>query len=92
MERRSESEIIADILLEALEASTKTKILHRANLNMGSFARYFEMLKDRGLIECFEDPTGIHPKFKTTEDGRTLLQKLREVRKIIKGRRMKPEK
>jgi len=92
MERRSGSEIIADILFEALEASTKTKILHRTNMNIGSFEKYLQTLRDRGLMECFENPKDMHPKFRTTEEGRTLLQKLREVQEIIKGRRMKPEK
>jgi len=87
MERRSESEIIADILFEALEGLTKTKILHRANLNIKSFSRYFQILEDRGLIERLEDPANRHPKFKTTEKGRNLLQKLSEVKEVIKGRK-----
>jgi predicted transcriptional regulator len=91
MGRRSELQIIMDILFEALEASSKTKILHRANLNMESFAKYFQMLEDGGLIERLRDPQKKHPKFRTTENGRTALQRSKELQEMIKGKTMKPD-
>lgn len=84
--RRNEFEIIKDILMEAREASAKTRILHRVNLNVKSFSDYYlKLLLDRDLIESFLSPNGSN-LFRTTEKGKDLIEKLREAQETIRGK------
>lgn len=80
--RRGKSEIIIDILEEALEGANKTRIMYRANLNFLRFDRYFGELSEKGLIEVVDDPDR-SVIYKTTERGRELLKVLREAEKLL---------
>lgn len=85
MERRSRTEIIIDILSEALGAANKTRIMYRANLNFLRFNRYFGELLDAGLVEVFDNPGsecgGV--MYQTTEKGRELLKVLEKAKRFI---------
>jgi len=82
--RRSRTEVILDILDEALEGVNKTRLMYSCNLNFGRFNTYFKELLNAGLIEKLEDsnPGGV-VIYKTTEKGRELLEVLRKANKLL---------
>ena len=85
MRRRSRTEVIIDVLSEALSGANKTRIMYQANLNFLRFNRYFDELLDAGLVEVFDNPGsksgGII--YKTTEKGRELLKVLKKAKQFI---------
>ena len=85
MVRRSRTEVIVDILGEALRGANKTRIMYRANLNFLRFDRYFGRLLEAGLVEVVDNPGeefgGV--VYRTTERGRELLETLRKASEII---------
>ena len=80
--RRSRTEVIRDILAEALSGANKTRIMYRANLNFLRFKRYFSELVEKGLIAEVDNPGG-GIVFKTTEKGKALLELLRKAEQFI---------
>ena len=86
MRRRSRTEVIIDILSEALGEANKTRIMYRANLNFLRFNRYFGELLDAGLIEVFDNPGSEFSGgvvYRTTEKGRELLKVLEKAKRFI---------
>ena len=85
MRRRSRTEVIVDVLSEALGGANKTRIMYRANLNFLRFNKYFDELLDAGLVEVFDNPGskcgGI--VYRTTEKGRELLKVLEKAKRFI---------
>lgn len=82
MSRRSRSEIIIDILVEALKGASKTRIMYRANLNFLRFKRYFSELESKELITVSSNPgTGI--VYQTTDKGKALLETLKKAEQIM---------
>jgi len=81
--RRSRTEVIVEILSEALGGVNKTRIMYRCNLNFVRFNRYLRELLDVGLIEC----VGSNPEsivlYKTTDKGRELLKVLRKAGELL---------
>ena len=69
--RRSNVDIIADILHIARKGAKKTRIVYGANLNFKLLNEYLERLRDAGLITNDPDERGI---LKTTEKGRKYLE------------------
>ena len=81
--RRSRSEVIVNILSEALGGVNKTRLMYRCNLNFVRFSRYLQELLDAGLIErVHTNPEGI-VVYKTTDKGRELLRVLRKVEQLM---------
>ena len=84
MDQRWETEIIQEILLEATQESTKTRLLHKTNLNIRTFNKFFNMLIKKGLIEPVVVVEGKkHSKYRVTEKGKTLSIKLKEIHEIL---------
>jgi len=81
--RRSRTEVIVEILSEALGGVNKTRIMYRCNLNFVRFNRYLRELLDADLIEC----VGANPEYmvlyKTTDKGRELLRVLRKASELM---------
>ena len=75
MKRRCKFDIIV-IILDVVSGgvTTKTQIVHAANLNFKLAGRYLSFLQERGLLEkrngCY----------KVTREGREYLKKARELR------------
>ena len=68
--RRSRSEVICEILSEALNGANKTRLMYKCNMNFVRFNRELSELLDAGLMECVDsNPSGI-VFYKTTEKGR----------------------
>ena len=85
MRRRTRTEVIIDVLSEALSGANKTRIMYQANLNFLRFNKYFDELLDAGLVEVFDNPGsksgGI--VYKTTEKGQELLKVLKKAKQFI---------
>lgn len=82
MSRRSRTEIMIDILTEALSGASKTRIMYRANLNFLRFKRYFSELESKGLIAVLTNP-GRGIVYQTTEKGKALLETLKKAEQIM---------
>ena len=70
-QRRSNVDIIADILRVAKRGARKTRIVYGANLNFKLLNEYLEKLEKAGLITNTSEEGTI---FKTTEKGRKYLE------------------
>lgn len=81
--RRSRTEVIIDILSEALNGSNKTRLMYQCNLNFVRFNRYLQDLLDAGLIKCVGVNPGNIVLYKTTNKGRELLSVLRKAREFL---------
>jgi len=69
--RRSNVDIIADILRIARKGAKKTRIVYGANLNFKLLNEYLEKLEEAGLITDDQEKRGM---LKTTDKGRKYLQ------------------
>jgi len=70
-QRRSNLEIVAEILKIARKGAKKTRIVYGANMNFKMLGEYLEKLKKAGLIANSEGNGGL---IKTTEKGVEYLQ------------------
>jgi predicted transcriptional regulator len=70
-QRRSNLEIVAEILKIAKKGAKKTRIVYGANMNFKMLDEYLEKLTKAGLIANSEDNGGL---IKTTEKGVEYLQ------------------
>ena len=75
-------EVIADILTEALNGASKTRIMYRANLNFLRVNRYFSELLGIGLIVKENDPNCGPVYYRTTEKGKDLLKVLKKAEEL----------
>jgi len=81
LNRRSRLEVVADILIEALNGANKTRLVYRANLNFLRFQRYFSDLLERELI--VEENTSDGRVYRTTDKGRHFLRFISDAEEII---------
>ncbi len=70
-QRRSNLEIVAEILKIARKGTKKTRIVYGANMNFKMLDEYLEKLTKAGLIANSENNGGL---IKTTEKGVEYLQ------------------
>jgi len=82
MTRRSRTEVVVDILTEALDGAHKTRIMYRANLNFLRFNRYLSEMLENGLLKKDNDGNG-RILYKATEDGKALLETLRKAQEFM---------
>lgn len=82
MGRRSRTEVIIDILTEALTGANKTRIMYRSNLNFLRFNRYLSEMLENGLLmeENHENGRVIYI---ATESGKALLRTLLKAQKFM---------
>ena len=71
--RRSRLDIIIDVLEAGKEGINKTKIVYKTNLNFKLAREHLDLLQKHGLIENRLN------KYITTEDGKSFLDKAKEV-------------
>jgi len=71
-QRRSNLEIIAEILRIARRGARKTRIVYGANLNFKMLREYLKKLEDAGLITVSRGEGSI---VKTTKKGHEFLQR-----------------
>jgi len=82
--QRSRWDIILDLLKVILEEKNakKTRIMQRSNLDWRSFKRYFDFLVERGFVGNGGN-AGERKTYEVTKEGKDLLTKLQEVRKML---------
>jgi len=83
MVRRSKMEVISDILTEALNGASKTRIMYQANLNFSRVNRYLPELLEKGLIIKENNPKGGVVHYRTTEKGKDLLKVLKKAQEFV---------
>jgi predicted transcriptional regulator len=81
--RRSEPDIISDILRLASDGAGKTRIVYGGNLNHSRAEGYIALLVDRGLLENVS--ASRRKVYRTTERGRDLLERLDNVLPAIRN-------
>ena len=78
-QRRSNLEIIAEILRIARRGTKRTRIVYGANLNFKMLREYLKKLEEAGLIAISGEDGGI---IKTTEKGLEFLQQFYGLREL----------
>jgi predicted transcriptional regulator len=82
MKRRNKWDIILDILqlVRDKKKMSKTRIMQGTYLDGRAFRRYFNYLLDEGLVIKSSND---FESYELTAEGRTVLDKLKEVNKMI---------
>ncbi len=75
--RRTKGEVIVKILETCLTGSNKTVIVYQSNLNFKTIVPYIDSLMKNELI------TTMDGKYKTTDKGKKLLARLKEVHELF---------
>ena len=76
--KRSESEILAQILYTAEGNAKKTQLLYKANISYTHFTKYFNFLLDKQFIEV-KDGKPVGKIYHTTEKGEHFLENINNV-------------
>ncbi len=77
--RRSNLEIVAEILRIARKGARKTRIVYGANLNFRMLEEYLEKLEKAGLVATSPNNGGL---IETTEKGYEYLQQFDSLRRF----------
>jgi predicted transcriptional regulator len=75
--RRSEIEIVRDILNLTTKGAKKTQILYQTNLSYTQLRDYLSFLLEKKFVELHEDNSS--RIYKVTEKGTELLQSIKTV-------------
>ncbi|MCJ7430439.1 winged helix-turn-helix domain-containing protein [Candidatus Bathyarchaeota archaeon] len=81
--RRGRTEVVCDILSEALEGANKTRLMYHCNMNFLRFNRYLEELLEAGLLVRVDSNPNNVVLYKTTDNGRELLRVLRRANEFL---------
>jgi predicted transcriptional regulator len=71
--KRSESEILLQILFTAEKEAKKTQLLHNANISYTHFIKYFNFLLEKKLIEI-KNENQLGTVYHITEKGKNILK------------------
>lgn len=82
--KRSEVEIISNILSLAENGTKKTHIMYKTNMSYNLFINYLDFLLDKNLIEKFKSNPSGEVKYKVTEDGKKVLKNINNVLDYMK--------
>jgi len=81
--RRGEIQILTDILSISLSSVKITRLMYRANLSYSTLRKYLSAALDKGLISNTHNSDG-SVVYRTTEKGKLLLKKLRDVKYALR--------
>jgi predicted transcriptional regulator len=81
--KRSESEIIAQILYSAEKEAKKTQLLYDANISYTHFIKYFNFLLEKNFIKV-KDQNLNRKIYKTTDKGEHFLKDINNVLEQIR--------
>jgi len=82
--RRGEVQILMDILTTSLNGVKVTHLMYRANLSYSTLRKYLFATLNQGLIIKVNNNDG-SVLYRTTEKGKLLLNKLKEVKYALHG-------
>ena len=83
--RRSGIEIIAEILEEARQGITKTKLVYRTNLNFLVVRKHLDLLLEKNLLELVDGSTKL---YMTTQKGSEFLSEFRKIKGMLEPSEM----
>lgn len=78
--RRSGIEIIAEILEEARQGVTKTRLVYRINLNFLVIRKHLDLLLEKNLLQLTDGPTKLYV---TTQKGAEFVNEFRKMREML---------
>ena len=81
--RRSRTQVVCDILSEALDGANKTRLMYHCNMNFLRFNRYLDELLEAGLLVRMDSNPSNVVLYKTTDNGRELLRVLRRADEFL---------
>lgn len=81
--RRSRTEVVCDILSEALDGANKTRLMYHCNMNFLRFNRYLDELLGAGLLVRVDSNPSNVVLYETTDNGRELLRVLRKANEFL---------
>jgi predicted transcriptional regulator len=82
--KRSDIDIIADILVEADKGTKKTHILYKCNLSHRQLQVYLQFLHDLGFLVSYTNNEGSKMKyFRTTPKGLEFLDTYRTLKRLM---------
>lgn len=82
--KRSEVEIISNILSLAQNGAKKTHIMYKTNMSYTLFVNYLDFLIDKHLIEKHNSNPSGEIFYKATEDGKKVLKNINSVLDYMK--------
>jgi len=82
--KRTETEIVYDLLSSAQKDIKQTRLMYKANMPYVQFKKYLNVLKEKGLLgEKDSNPNG-GKIYCITEDGKNLMEYLNIVKSYLK--------
>jgi predicted transcriptional regulator len=82
--KRSDIDIMANILSEANEGKKKTRIMYRCNLSHSQLQVYLQILHDLGFLASHSKKKGTKPKyFRTTSKGFKFLDAYHNLKSLM---------
>jgi len=81
--RRGEVQILMDILITSLNGVKFTHLMYKANLSYATLRKYLLATLKQGLITKVDNNDG-SAVYYTTEKGRLLLSRLKEVKYALR--------
>lgn len=82
--KRSDIDIIANVLVEADKGTKKTHILYRCNLSHRQLQVYLQFLHDVGFLVSYANNEGSKMKyFRTTPKGLEFLDAYRTLKRLM---------
>ena len=82
--KRSEVEIISNILSLTKNGAKKTHIMYKTNMSYSLFINYLDFLIDKKLIERQNSNPSGEVFYKVTEDGKKVLKNINTVLDYMK--------
>jgi predicted transcriptional regulator len=82
--RRSEIQILTDILTLSLKGVKTTHLMYKANLSYSTLRRYLSAALKQNLIRKICNDDG-YVEYYITEKGKLLLERLKEVKHVLQS-------
>jgi len=81
--KRSDIDIIADILKEAQKVKRKTRIMYNCNLSYSQLEIYLSFLLEIGLLDSHSDQRSNKPSFRITSKGSKFLSAYSKLKTLM---------
>ena len=82
-EKRSDIDIIADILIKAKEDTIKTRIMYKCNLSHRQLITYLNLLLKIGLLDSHSNEKSNKQYFRTTSKGSKFLSTYSKLKSLM---------
>ncbi len=83
--RRSQMDIIADILLATTEEKRKTNIMHSCNLSLKQLETYWDLLLDKRLLREISEANSNSSLLELTDKGKNFVDAYTDLKALLKA-------